>query len=144
MFSHILVASDLTLATRRSLRAALDLARPGESQVLLFHVIRKIPNLEDAEVRDFYERLDRTARRTMVDLSQVLARERGVEIRLDVAVGDPATEIVRVASERNADLIVLLHHSEDEAPAFGSTSYKVGILAPCSVLLLKGREDGPA
>jgi nucleotide-binding universal stress UspA family protein len=140
MFSHILVASDLTLATRRSLRAALELARPGESEVVLFHVIQKIPNLEDSEVHQFYERLDRTARRTMVDLSQALARERGIEMHLEVAVGQPAAEIVRVAGEHHADLIVLLHHSEDEAPAFGSTSYKVGILAPCSVLLLKGGE----
>jgi nucleotide-binding universal stress UspA family protein len=137
MFSNILVASDLTLATRLSLRAALDLARPGESQILLFHVIQKIPNLDESEVHDFYERLDRSARRTMVDLSQALARERGVEIQLEVAVGQVAAEIVRVAGERNADLIVLLHHSEDDAPAFGSTSYKVGIMAPCSVLLLK-------
>jgi nucleotide-binding universal stress UspA family protein len=136
-FSHILVASDLTLPTHTSLRAALDLARPGESKVLLFHVIQKISNLEDRDVRQFYEQLDHAARRTLVELSEPLARERKVEVQVEVAVGQPAAEIVRVAKERQVDLIVLFHHSEQDAPAFGSTSYKVGILAPCSVLLLK-------
>jgi hypothetical protein len=41
-----------------------------------------------------------------------------------------------MARERDADLIVL-QHSQDAHPLLGSISYKVGVLAPCSTLLLK-------
>lgn len=56
-----------------------------------------------------------------------------------VTAGDPAAEIVRIANEISADLIVLgVHHYPFRLP-FGkeTTAYKVLASAPCPVLTLK-------
>lgn len=63
----------------------------------------------------------------------------GQSVSTRVAAGDPATEIVRIANEISADLIVLgVHHYLFRLP-FGkeTTAYKVLASAPCPVLTLK-------
>jgi nucleotide-binding universal stress UspA family protein len=140
MFSRVLVATDLTAATRASLRTALDLAIPHEGEVLLLHVIRRIPGMTDGELRDFYDRLKTEAKTHMHELTQWFTRERGVDIACEIVVGQPAREIVRVAQKRNADVIVLAH-DEGGAP-LGSVSYKVTQLANCAVLVLKTPMQG--
>jgi nucleotide-binding universal stress UspA family protein len=137
MFGRILVATDLTPATRNSLRVALELARHDEGEVLLVHVIRRIPGLPDRELREFYQRLEREARLQMHELSAPFARERGVEIGCEVVMGQPAHELVRIARTRGVELIVLAHREGGGRAPLGSVSYRVGHLAPCSVLLLK-------
>ena len=62
MFHRILVPTDLTSASQRGLDMALALASPKGTQVTLLHVIEVIPNLEDHELRTFYDRLERDAR----------------------------------------------------------------------------------
>jgi nucleotide-binding universal stress UspA family protein len=135
MFNRVLVATDLTAATRASLRTALGLAIPGEGVVVLLHVIRPILGLPNREVRDFYEQLKTEAKRQMHALTQGFTRERGVNIACEIVVGQPAREIVRAAQKGNADVIVLAH-TEGAAP-LGSVSYKVVQLAKCAVLVLK-------
>ena len=143
MFGRILVATDLTPATGVILRTALDLARPDGGVVWLLHVIERIPNLEDRELSAFYERLTQEGRARLFELSHGFGQQFGVDIQCELVIGRPATDIVRVAEERRADLIVLQHHSRHDAPALGSVSYKVGILATCSVLLVKGTGEPP-
>lgn len=63
----------------------------------------------------------------------------GQPVSTRVATGDPAVEIVRVANEIAADLIVLgVHHYPFRLP-FGkeATAYNVLASAPCPVLTLK-------
>ena len=57
-----------------------------------------------------------------------------------VAVGRPAETIVRLARERNADLIVMATHGRTglEHVVMGSVAEKVVRLAPCPVLTVKG------
>jgi nucleotide-binding universal stress UspA family protein len=137
MFGHILVATDLTPVTRVSLRAALDLARHDQGEVLLVHIIRRIPGIPDRELRDFYDRLKTDAQRRMHELTSGFNRERGVEIACEIAVGHPSQEIVRIARKRGADLVVLAHAKGHGQAPLGSVSYKVAHLATCAVLLLK-------
>ena len=63
----------------------------------------------------------------------------GQSVSMRVTTGDPAVEIVRVANEISADLIVLgVHHSMFRIP-FGkeTTAYKVLASASCPVLTLR-------
>jgi nucleotide-binding universal stress UspA family protein len=136
MFGRILVATDLTVATRTSLRAALELVRRDEGEVVLAHVVRRIAGIADRELRDFYARLRTDAKRRMLELSAPFARERGVEIVCEVAMGQPAQELVRMARALHADLIVLAHRAGGGRAPLGSVSYTVTHVAPCSVLLL--------
>jgi nucleotide-binding universal stress UspA family protein len=137
MFSRILVATDLTPATRVSLRAAFDLARHDQGEVLLVHVIRRIKGIPDRELREFYERLKADAKLKMHALTSWFTRERGVEIACEITIGHPAQEIIRLARDHGADLIVLAHAGKPNESPLGSVSYKVVQMAPCDVLMLK-------
>lgn len=134
MFGRIVVATDLTPATRLLLRAAFDL-RHTQGEILLVHVIRPIAGVSDGELSGFYDRLRANAASRMHELSSWFARERHVDIPCLVAVGDPAREIDRIARERDADLIVV-SHGAGPAP-LGSVCYRLMHIAPCAVLMLQ-------
>lgn len=136
MFHHILVPTDLTEESRRALDLGLALASPGGARVTLLHVIERIPNLDDREVRTFYDQLERDARMRLHQLTASAHSPGKVEIVQSLLFGRRAEEIVRTADESNCDLVIL-QHATSEAPLLGSISYKVSVLAPCSVLLLK-------
>jgi nucleotide-binding universal stress UspA family protein len=137
MFQHILVPTDLTDATHRALELAVSMARQRfGAQVTLMHVIERVPNLEDRELRGFYERLEHDACGRIKQLVAEISGSGDVVVKHHVVVGRPADEIVRYAEVNKIDLIVLQHGS-DAAARFGSVSYKVSVLAPCSVMLLK-------
>ena len=136
MFQRILVPTDLTDSTHGALALAVDLAhRRFGSQITLVHVIARVPNLPDRELRDFYERLEHVACGRITNLLADIAGTDDVTITHRVVMGKPADEIVQFAEQNETDLIVL-QHGEDES-RLGSVSYKVSVTAPCSVLLLK-------
>jgi nucleotide-binding universal stress UspA family protein len=137
MFGRVLVATDLTPITRNSLRAALDLARHDQGDVLLVHVIRRIRGIPDRELREFYDRLRADAQVGLREMTAWFTRERGVEIACEIAIGNPAEEIVRIAREEGVDLVVLTHREGDGQSPLGSVSYTVAHLATCAVLILK-------
>jgi nucleotide-binding universal stress UspA family protein len=136
MFERILVPADLTDGSRHALDLALALVAPRNGRVFLLHVVERIPNLGDRELRTFYDQLERHARKRLHELVATAHSAGGVEVVEDVVFGRRAEEIVKAAEDRDCDLVVL-HHAQDSGPLLGSISYKVGVLAPCSVLLLK-------
>jgi universal stress protein A len=135
MFQRILVPTDLTDETHPALDLALALASPTGARVILLHVIERIPNLDDRELHAFYDQLERDGRSRLHTLTGSAHRPGNVEIEQSVLFGRRAEEIVRTAEESNCDLVILQHSTD--APVLGSISYKVSVLAPCSVLLLK-------
>jgi nucleotide-binding universal stress UspA family protein len=136
MFGNIIVATDLQPSTRLSLRAACDMLR-SDGELVLVHVIRRMPGLPDAEADGIYDRLKALAGARLLDLASWSKRERGVDIACLTLVGSPGRELVRLAAERGADLIVLAHDPADDPATLGSVSYQVAHLAPCAVLVLK-------
>ena len=137
-FAHILVPLDLSARNRRALSTALALARANRARITLLHVIQRIADLPPADVRGFYEDLRKLAERKLARAARPFAARR-IEVRSVVFVGTPAEEIVRYAARNRVDLIVLASHKIDSRSArgWGTTSYKVGILCPCPVLLVK-------
>ena len=136
MFQRILVPTDLTDESRRALDLALALATPDGARVILLHVIERIPNLDDRELRTFYDQLERDGRLRLHALAGSAHQPGKVEIEQTLLFGRRADEIIRTAEDSNCDLIILQHSTSDR-PLLGSISYKVSVLAPCSVLLLK-------
>jgi nucleotide-binding universal stress UspA family protein len=64
----------------------------------------------------------------------------GVEVDRTVVFGKPAEEIVRFTTDNQVDLIVLASHQVDlsrPGQGWSTLSYKIGVLAPCPVLLVK-------
>jgi len=137
-FTHVLVPLDLSARNRRALSTALQLAEANDARVTLLHVIQRIADLPLADVRSFYDDLRKRAERKMTRAARPFAARR-IDVRSVVFVGTPAEEIVRYAGRNRVDLIVLASHKIDSRSArgWGTTSYKVGILCPCPVLLVK-------
>jgi len=139
MFQKILVPVDLTQTHGRSLEIAAELAGAGRGEVTLLHVIELIAGMEVEEEKEFYGRLEQAADEHMRRLGQVLGAKKG-QWGARVRYGNRAQEIVRHAVESATDLIVLTSHKIDPGQpggGWGTLSYKVGILSPCPVLLVK-------
>jgi nucleotide-binding universal stress UspA family protein len=139
MFRHILVPIDLGDRQRRALRVARDLALHSRSRVTLLHVIHHVPDLPLAEMRGFYRRLEKTSRQRLAVAAEEFTA-RGVPVRAQVTIGEPAREILRVAAAEKVDLLVMGSHSLKPGRSergWGTTSYKVGLVCRCPVLLVK-------
>ena len=139
MFKNILMPVDLTDRHQPALDIAVRLATQSAGAVTLLHVIEIIPGLGLREEREFYSRLERAARDHLAKLGRDLAAHQ-VPRREEVIFGERAHEIVRYAMETGVDLIVLSSHRidlQDPDAAWGTVSYKVGILSQCPVLLVK-------
>ena len=139
MFRRILVPTDLTDRTVKALDVAGGIAKSDEAHVTVIHVIETIAGAEFDEFASFYRRLEERARK---QLDEVVARAHGLRGRVDVAIvyGNRAGEVLRFAHSNDIDLIVLASHPVDPSQPFGgmgTMSYKLGILAPCAVLLVK-------
>jgi len=119
VFHRILVPLDLSDRHARSIKLALALARHGPARVTLVHVIQQVRGLLPGEMRAFYDRLVKTSRRGLARAAKLFAA-RGIPVRSEVLVGEPAREIVRAAAAARADLIVMgSHPGQPEAPRHG-------------------------
>jgi nucleotide-binding universal stress UspA family protein len=139
VFSRILVPADLAEGAARSLKLALALARNGRASVTLVHVVQQVPGLPPGEMRAFYDRLVEKSRRRLASAAKPFAA-RGITVRSQVLIGEPAREIARAAAAARADVIVIGSHKVNpnrRGMGWGTTSYKVGILCRCPILLVK-------
>jgi nucleotide-binding universal stress UspA family protein len=139
MFASILAPVDLSARGLRALSAVAELATLHRGRVTLLHVIQRIEGIPAAELRTFYTRLEEVARRRLATLARRL-RAKGIDVRCEVIVGDPATDIARFAERRRVDVIVVASHRVQprrSGSGLGTTSYKTAILCRCPILLVK-------
>lgn len=105
---RILIATDGSAPAREALELGLELAAEQGAQATLLHVapvevlwpVAGFAELEPAELPPPDEDAP-------LKEAKALADERGVEVTLELTFGDPVTEIVRLADEIDADLVVL-------------------------------------
>ena len=138
-FHHVLVPTDLTERTEKALELAARLAVSSTCRVTLLHVVETIDGLPFDEIKDVYGRLERKARTAMARLTRH-APAPAAPVTPEVVFGRRAEEIVKFAAANGVDLIVLASHRVNPSMVnrdWGTISYKVGILAPCPVLLVK-------
>ncbi len=139
MFHHLLIPVDLGDRSERALDIAKDLAEPSHATVTLLHVIETIPGANFDEFQSFYAELEARAQQRLGDLASRLTSS-GVDVSQEIVYGRPTEEVVRFASSRSIDLVVLSSHTVDISQpgrGWGTLSYKIGILSPCPVLLVK-------
>jgi nucleotide-binding universal stress UspA family protein len=139
MFLKILLPVDLSDQHGPALKTAAELAGQSGGEVLLLHVIETIAGLSMEEEKNFYSRLEKSARTHMHHLSQQLSGAK-VSWREDILFGNRGVEIIRYARETETDLIILTAPRLDPdnlTVGWGSVSYKIGVVAPCPVLLVK-------
>jgi universal stress protein A len=139
MFQRILIPADLSERNRVAVDIAHELAKQSAARIILIHVIETIEYISYGELRDFYGRLERSAREGMKELSEGFTED-GIEAETVIVFGKRHDEIIKYAIENQVDLIVMASHRVDpDRPAanFGSISYRVAVLSPCAVLLVK-------
>ena len=138
MYSRILVPLENSAADRTILAHVERLAQFCGARILLVHVAdgwvaRHFDELqlrESEEMQEDRSYLDRVAH----DLA---AKGLGVETRL--AMGDPASEIIRIVDEEQVDLIAMATHGHRFVMdlLLGSTVGKVRHMVTVPVLLVK-------
>lgn len=139
MFRRILIPTDLTDRTIRAIDAARGVQTTNDSQLMLLHVIETIAGVDFKELSSFYGTLEKQAWNR---LHEIVTRASVPHIQVDahVVFGRRVEETLTFARVHHVDLIVLASHPIDPAePAssIGTMSYKLGILAPCTVMLVK-------
>jgi nucleotide-binding universal stress UspA family protein len=143
MFTNILIPVDLTDRHQQALDIAARLAKESAGEVTRSMSSR---SFRDSGRKRRVSSTDASSRRPATIWQNSLAKlgryleERHVPRREEVIFGDRAHEIVRYATARGIDLIVLSSHRIDlqnPSAGWGTISYKVGILSQCPVLLVK-------
>ncbi len=139
-YRHILVAVDFSAESRVVVNKALDIARRNNAGLSLIHVVEytgsvyagDIPLPEDLELD---QRLADQAKGQL----KAMAEEVGIpDSTRIVEIGVPKREIVRVAGQQGADLIVIGSHGRHGLQLLlGSTANGVLHLAECDVLAVR-------
>jgi nucleotide-binding universal stress UspA family protein len=146
----ILVPTDFSECACHAVPAAASLARLTGARVVCLHVVEPVaaavgwvPAAEAMPLADVSERLEDAAARELPKVAAGAEFE-GLEVEDVIARGEAASEIVRVASERGVDLIVISSHGRTGLGRiiFGSTAESVVRHAPCPVLVVKPPADG--
>ena len=110
----------------------------AESSLMLIHVLTP---LHPADPAAMWNTLDNQQRKDKVKdfLAKKLGEMGYQDVKIDVEIGDPSTEIIDYAKTNGVDLIVMPSHGRKGVSRFllGSVTERVVRLAPCPVLVLK-------
>ena len=138
MYQHILVAVEHSKADEAILEHIVLLARMTQARLLLVHVADGFAarHFADLELRESDEIRDDRA--YLAKRSEEL-RGKGLQVDSRLAMGDPATEIIRIAAEERVDLIAMSTHGHRFLSdiVHGTTVDKVRHTVRVPVLLLR-------
>lgn len=140
MYSRILVAIENSAADRTILTHVSELARLTGAELLLVHVADgwAARHFNELELRESEEmKLDRAyLERLQRDLTS-----NGFTVDIRLAMGDPATELVKVAADQHVDLIAMSTHGHRFLAdvLHGATADRVRHLVKVPVLLLRAQ-----
>ena len=145
-FATIVAAVDFSDTSRDVVQAALALARDGDGRVCLIHAVPhaiRTPWVVDAsgvDIGDLQCQWVAEAETQLVELAATLRLDPR-RVSLDVVVGPAASEILRHADERGADLLVLGSHGHGVIRRFllGSVAERVLREAGCPVMIVPDR-----
>jgi len=139
MFKNILVPTDLSDKSLKALEIALNMSAKCDCKITFLHVIERIEDSDDSEFKLFYDKLATRARLKMKEMIKQY-NTRKVEIDNEIIFGNRVGEIVNFTYKHSIDLIILTSHKLNKVDAvegWATISYKVGILAPCPVMMVK-------
>ena len=130
-FKHILCPTDLTPESDAALRYAVALARDYEAKLTVCHCAESPPSIGDIAREKFEKHVDVCVRQWTGVCHCPPAEYQGIVID-----GKPGEAIVRTATERDVDLIVMRSRRRPIAAALlGSVTEAVCRTAPCPVLV---------
>src|SRR5262249_4266257 len=146
VFSRIVVPSDFSACAEDAWALAQRLAAAFSSQLLLVHVLADPPPHEEgpfnlAQAEQVYEGSRRWVEEQLAAwVAQ--AKDKGLHARVVLRVGAPDREVVTLATDQRADLVVMGTHGRGgiDRALLGSVADRVVRTAPCPVLTLRRPE----
>lgn len=145
----ILLPTDFSGCANYALPYAAAIARATNAKIICVHVVESITPAvgytglaEPLPIADISDQLEDSAERELPKLGECEECD-GLNVEEVMVHGDAAAEIVRVAQEREVDLIVISSHGRTGLGRilFGSTAEAVVRHANCPVLVVKPPPD---
>jgi nucleotide-binding universal stress UspA family protein len=146
----IVCAIDGSDPARKALDLACDLAKSKRAKLVVLHVRRprvsaSVPDeLESFAIAESMAASGGGAATAVAEMiareGETTAREAGVsDVEGLVMDGDPTRQIVSLARQRGADLIVVGSRGRGEVAGLllGSVSHKLAQIAPCSCIIVR-------
>ena len=141
MYRRILVALENSAADRTIIRHVTQLARLTGAELLLVHVADGwvARNFDQLRLRESEEM--KADRLYLQQVSEDLGAQ-GFTVQAELAMGDPATELIRTAETNDVDLIAMSTHGHRFLAdvLHGTTADRVRHLVKVPVLLLRAQE----
>jgi len=144
MYKTILIASDLSEDSDQVLKRAKEIAEDHKANLHLIHVVEYTPLLYGGG--EFAMPLDLNLEDTLEEQAKHSLKAQGKKFQIPenqqyVKIGTTKPEIVHMAEDIKADLIVIGSHSHHGlALLLGSTAKATVGSAPCDVLAVKVKE----
>ena len=140
MYQRILVAVENSEADRTILAHVTRLAKLTGVELLLVHVADgwAARHFDDLKLRESEEM--KTDREYLEQLKRDLTSQ-GFIVKTRLARGDPASELIKAATDQNADLIAMSTHGHRfiSDVVLGATADRVRHLVKIPVLLLRAQ-----
>jgi nucleotide-binding universal stress UspA family protein len=141
MYRRILVALENSAADRTIIKHVSQLARLTGAELLLVHVADGwvARNFDQLRLRESEEM--KADRLYLEQVREDLAGQ-GFTVQAELAMGDPATELIRRAETKDVDLIAMSTHGHRflSDVLHGTTADRVRHLVKIPVLLLRAQE----
>lgn len=145
MFEKILVPVDGSKHARYAIETAVELAKCHGSLVFLLHVIRDLSLPEEimsmikaGEVTQSRMEILQDSAEIILENAAAKFKEAGIaDVRGEYVLGDPASQILVYAQDKNVDLIVLGHRGLGPTEGLlGGVARKLVNRTPISVLIV--------
>ena len=140
MYRRILVAVENSNADRTILTHVSELAKLTGAELLLVHVADgwAARHFDELQLRESEEM---QADRAYLERLQAELRAQGLHVETELAMGDPATQLIRTAEDRRVDLIAMSTHGHRFFNDLlrGATADRVRHLVKIPVLLLRAQ-----
>ena len=140
MYKRILVAVEHSAADRTILDHVSALAKLTGAELLLVHVADGFAarNFDQLKLRESEEMKQD---RAYLDALKADLTSQGLTVRTQLALGDPAQQLIRAAGEQQVDLIAMSTHGHRYLSdvLHGATADRVRHLVKIPVLLLRAQ-----
>ncbi|UPV76284.1 universal stress protein [Halorussus limi] len=136
MYDTVLLPTDGSAAMETVVEHARDIAERRGADVHVLYVVddRAFLTLDDDRIPDVTDRLREEGERATDEVASAFDPA-NVTVSTEIREGNPADEVLAVADERDADLVVMgTHGSDPTRNMLGSVSQKVVTLSSVPVL----------
>jgi nucleotide-binding universal stress UspA family protein len=117
VFTNILIAIDGSEASQRALARAVDEAKVWNAKLHVLYVVEtglfsSLPS--DNTVEIMYRVLEKEGT-TVLDRAKKYAAEKGITVTTHIKQGHAGSEVIALADQENADLIIVGSHGKSQA-----------------------------